>query len=64
MTEEPPMIPCTVEELNYFLDKWIGDGVVKPFTISRPPTEKVGSTIMLSISLRIVGSSGGFFTRS
>ena len=22
--EEPPVIPCTVEELNHVLDKWIG----------------------------------------
>ena len=28
MTEEPPMIPCTTEELSHVLDKWIGDGVV------------------------------------
>ena len=34
------MIPCTVEELNHVLDKWIGDGVVRPFTVSRPPTEE------------------------
>ena len=38
--EEPPVILCTVEELNYVLDKWIGDGIVKPFTVSRPPTEE------------------------
>ena len=38
--EEPPAIPCTAEELNHILDKWIGDGVVKPFTVSRPPTEE------------------------
>ena len=39
VTEEPPMIPCTTEELNHILDKWIGDGVVRPFTMSRPSTE-------------------------
>ena len=38
--KEPPAIPCTVEELNHVLDKWIGDGVVRPFTMSRPPTEE------------------------
>ena len=38
--EEPPVIPCTAEELNHVLDKWIGDGVVRPFTVSRPPTEE------------------------
>ena len=38
--EEPLTIPCTTEELNHVLDKWIGDGVVRPFTMSRPPTEE------------------------
>ena len=38
--KEPLLIPCTVEELNHVLDKWIGDGVVRPFTMSRPPTEE------------------------
>ena len=33
VTKEPPVIPCTVEKLNHILDKWIGDGVVKPFTM-------------------------------
>ena len=40
MNEEPLVIPCTVEELNHVLDKWIGDGVVRPFTVSRPPTKE------------------------
>lgn len=40
MFEELPMIPCIVEELNHVLDKWIGDGVVRPFTVSRPPIEE------------------------
>ena len=40
MFEEPQAIPCTVEELNHVLHKWIGDGVVKPFTMSRPPTKE------------------------
>ena len=38
--EEPPVIPCTIKELNHVLDKWNGDGVVRPFTVSRPPTEE------------------------
>ena len=38
--EEPLVIPCTTEELNYVLDNWIGDGIVRPFTVSRPPTEE------------------------
>ena len=40
MAEEPPVILCTAEELNHVLDKWIGDGIVRPFTVSRPPTEE------------------------
>ena len=40
VVEEPPMIPCTVEELNHVLDKWIGDGIFRPFTVSRPPTKE------------------------
>ena len=32
VTKEPLVIPCTVEELNHVLDKWIGDGFVRPFT--------------------------------
>ena len=38
--EEPLVISCTVEELNHVLDKWIRDGVVRPFTVSRPPIEE------------------------
>ena len=38
--EEPLVIPCTAEELNHVLNKWIGDGIVRPFTMSRPPTEE------------------------
>ena len=38
--EEPPAIPCTVEELHHVLDKWIGDGMVRPFTVSRPLMEE------------------------
>ena len=40
MFEEPPMIPCTAEKLNHVLEKWNRDGVVRPFTVSRPPTEE------------------------
>ena len=40
VTEEPPAILFTAKELNHVLDKWIGDGVVRPFTVSRPPTKK------------------------
>ena len=29
VTKEPPVIPCTVEELNHVLDKWIGYWVLR-----------------------------------
>ena len=38
--KEPPVILCTAEKLNHVLDKQIGDGIIKPFTVSRPPTEE------------------------
>ena len=40
MVEEPLVIPCTIEGLNHVLDKWIGDGIVTPFTVARPLTEE------------------------
>ena len=40
IAEEPLVIPCITEELNHVLDKWIGDGIVRPFIVSRPPTEE------------------------
>ena len=40
VTEEPPVIPCTAEELNHVLNKWIGEKIVRPFAVSRPPTKK------------------------
>ena len=40
IAEEPLVIPCIAEELNHVLDKWIGDGIVRPFIVSRPPTEE------------------------
>ena len=40
VTEEPPVILCIMEELNHVLEKWIRDGVVRLFTISRPPTKE------------------------
>lgn len=40
MIEEPPVIPCTREELNHVLDKWIGDGIVRSYLVSRPPTKE------------------------
>ena len=38
--KEPSVILCIVEELNHVLDKWIGDGIVRTFTISRLPIEE------------------------
>ena len=40
VTEEPPIISCTAKELDHILDKWIGDEIVRLFTISRPPTKE------------------------
>ena len=40
VTKELLVFLCITEELNHVLDKWIGDGVVKPFTVSRPPTKE------------------------
>ena len=40
VAKELPVIPCTVEELNHVLDKWIGDGIDRPFIVSKPPTEE------------------------
>ena len=40
MVEEPSVIPCIAEKLNHVLDKWIGDGIVRPFTVSRAPNEE------------------------
>ena len=40
VTKEPLVIPCTAKELNHVLDKWIGDGIVRSFSVSKPPTEE------------------------
>ena len=40
VAKEPPVIQCTAEELNHVLDKWIEDGIVRPFNVSKPPTEE------------------------
>ena len=37
--KEPPVIPCTVEELNHVLNKWIEDGIFKPYKVAKPPIE-------------------------
>ena len=36
--EEYPPIPCTDEEMNAVIDKWMVDGVLKPFKPSLEPT--------------------------
>ena len=38
--EESLVILCTTEELNHVLDKWIRDGIVRPFTVAKPPTKE------------------------
>ena len=36
--EEYPPIPCTDKEMNVVIDKWMVDGVLKPFKPMREPT--------------------------
>ena len=38
--DTPPPLPCTPEELDVLLDKWIADEVFKPNQVSREPTEE------------------------
>ena len=38
--DTPPPLPCTLKELDVFLDKWIANGVFKPNQVSREPIEK------------------------
>ena len=46
IAKDPLVIPCTAEEMNHVLDKWIGDGIVRPFTVSKPPTEEKRKNIL------------------
>ena len=69
--EEPPVIPCTAEELNQVLDKWIADEVVRPLSCPGHQRRKkrripcfAGFIIMSSIPLRIAGPSTDSFTRN
>ena len=71
VTEEPPVISCTAKELDHILDKWIGDEIVRLFTISRPPTKEerkritcfVGFITMSNTLLRITRPFEGFFIK-
>ena len=38
--DTPPPLPCTPKELDVLLDKWIADGVFKPYQVSRKPTKE------------------------
>ena len=38
--EEYPPIPCTDEEMNVIIDKWMVDGVLRPFKPIREPTSE------------------------
>ena len=38
--DTPSPIPCTSNELNTLLDKWIVDGIFKPNQVSREPTDE------------------------
>ena len=38
--DTPPPLPCTLNELDVLLDKWIADGVFKPNQVFREPIEE------------------------
>jgi len=38
--EEYPPIPCTDEEMNAIINKWVTNGVLRPFKPIREPTPK------------------------
>ena len=38
--DTPPPIPCTLNELDVLLEKWITEGVFKPNQVSKESTEK------------------------
>ena len=40
MAKEQAVILCTTEEPNHVLDKWIEDGIGKPYLVSRPPIKE------------------------
>ena len=61
MAKEPLVISCTTEELNHILDKWIGDGIVRPNSIIH---FFVGSITMLSMPARTVGPFEVSLTKS
>ena len=69
--EEPPAIPCTVEELNHVLDKWIGTEWLDHSPCpghQRRKKERIhcfaGFITMSSTPPRIVGPSADSFIRS
>ena len=69
--EEPPVISCIAKELDHILDKWIGDEIVRPFTISRPPIKEERKNhlfcriyYLLNTLLRIIRPFEGFFIKS
>ena len=38
--EKYPPIPCTDEEMNAIINKWVADGVLRPFKTNREPTSE------------------------
>ena len=68
VTEEPPVILCTIEELNHVLDIWIKSG--HSLYLGHLPRKKERTPyfarfiIMSSTLLRIVGPFEGFFTKN
>ena len=69
--EEPSVIPCTAEELNHILDKWVGMEWLNHSPCPGHQRKKkgripcfAGFIIISSIPPRIAGPSADSFTRS
>ena len=63
------MIPCTTEELNLVLNKWIEDGIFKTYKVAKPPIKKKThcsscSTTMFDMLPKIAGPFKSSFTKS
>ena len=64
MVKEPPVIPCIAEELNHFLNKWIGYEIGHQLRKKGRIPCLIGFITMSSTLPRTIGPSVGFFTRS
>ena len=50
--EEYPPIPCTDEEMNAVIDKWVGDGVFRPFKPIREEIEDYVDNVVVKSKTR------------